>query len=58
MVHEGSGSESEEEHDHGPLWAAFENAVYPLEVLLAFTCPECEYGTPNEGWYALFLIKG
>jgi Ca2+/Na+ antiporter len=56
VVHEGSGSESEEEHDHGPLWAAFENAVYPLEVLLAFTCPECEYGTPNEGWYLFTFL--
>lgn len=47
--HEG-GSESSE-GEHGPMWEIFEKAIYPMELLLASTCPECQINTPEEDWY-------
>lgn len=37
--------------EHGPVMEAFEKAIYPLEVMLAACCPDCEMGSEYEDWY-------
>lgn len=46
------GGSSDSHAEHGPIMEAFEKAIYPLEVMLAACCPECEIGSPGEDWYA------
>merc|ERR1711879_491346 len=53
-VHSHGSSESHGEH--GPMMEAFEKAIYPLEVMLAACCPECEIGSPGEDWYLFTFL--
>eukprot|EP00494_Astrolonche_serrata_P029085 UN29352 len=55
--HNGSDAgHSDGSSEGGPIHDCFEKAIYPMECLLATTCPDCEYGTPNEGWYLFTFL--
>lgn len=50
------GSGSSESEEHGIIYEYFEKAIYPMEMLLATTCPECELDSPGENWYAFTFM--
>jgi len=49
--HGGHGDSDSDHEDHGVFWSVFETVTYPLELILSLTCPDCELGSPGEGYY-------